>query len=453
METAGGMSGMSSMGASFGADNIRQAALLIDADNFSDPQAIDAAWAELKAYAGRVSVCRAYGAGPRLEWLRSVWRYLGTRTFPNLPLEKNTTDAALIADAVALHFQQGIRLFAIASGDADFAPLAVRLREWGCEVWCFSMEGIVFRDAETYYDRVKCFPAPVFAPAPLAPAPLRPGMPSGMPSAWGGSADDAGAGAVRPAYRAAAAPLGAPPVSNADLDADLPDEVTRILNVVPGLRQRPQHLCHVVPVLERHGFFDKRVMKSTAFLARHTAYFELSPSHKPTLLTFLGMPAAASPVALEPALTPAAVPGEAPPQPDAEAGASPDVDVDAYADADVNHHFPGAMLAEHQADVEVEVDAGVAPAPAAPAVSPEDARALQRIFAAFPAWQPDTPRSVRSLSMMETLLQESGVRIGRKPLDELFAACPDYFEVLPPDGPAEQVRLLKNPEDLVPACL
>lgn len=395
-----------SMSVSTGVSSPQQAALLIDADNFADPQAIDAAWAELQAYAGRVSVCRAYGAGPRLEWLRSVWRYLGTRTFPNLPLEKNTTDSALIADAVALHFQQGIRLFAIASGDADFAPLAARLREWGCEVWCFSIEGIVFRDAEIYYDRVKCFPAPVLAPTYNAPAPLRP-----APSPAWASPD---ASAAPPAYRAAAAPLTPPPVS----DADLPHEVVRILNAVPGLRQRPQHLCHVVPVLQQHGFFDKRVTKSTAFLAQHAAYFELSPSYKPTLITFLGRPAAL-PAALEPAL--AAIPGEAPPPPDA------------------------------QADAEADGNAGVDVVPAAvPAGSPEDEQALQRIFAAFPRWLPDTVGSVRSLGMMETLLEEGGVSTGSKPLDELFATYPGYFEMLPPDGPAEQVRLLRKPEDALP---
>jgi hypothetical protein len=375
---------MSGMSASLAANGARQAALLIDADNFADPQAIDAAWAELNAYAGRVSVCRAYGAGPRLEWLQSVWRYLGTRTFPNLPLQKNTTDAALIADAVALHFQQGIRLFAIASGDADFAPLAVRLREWGCEVWCFSMEGIVFRDAEAYYDRVKCFPAPVFAPVPAAPAPLRPVM----PSARGGNADAGAATAEPPAYRVAAAPLSASPM----FDAGLPDEVERILNAVPGLRERPQQLCHVVPVLQRHGFFDKRITRSTAFLARHAAYFELSPAHKPTLLAFRAPPSLQD-----------AVPDE-----------------------------PAPAIA-----------AGVA------SVSPEDAQALQRILAAFATWLPDT---VRQLSVMDTLLQEGGVQIGSKPLHELFGAYPDYFKLLPATGPALKVRLLKKPEGFALAC-
>lgn len=382
-----------------GVNSARQAALLIDADNFADPQAIDAAWEEFNVYAGRVSVCRAYGAGPRLEWLQSVWRYLGTRTFPNLPLLKNTTDAALIADAVALHFQQGIRLFAIASGDADFAPLAVRLREWGCEVWCFSMEGIVFRDAEAYYDRVKCFPAPVSAPAPVAePAPLRPIV----PSARGGQAQAVATIAATSACRPAGAPRSLPPVAS----AGLPDEVVRILNAVPGLRQGPQHLCHVVPVLQQQGFFDKRVTKSTEFLARHAAYFELRPAGKPTQILLRAT------LAFGP-LMPAGAPAEAPPQ------------------------------------AEVAVDEGASPAAQAPAVLPEDAQALQRILKAFATWLPNT---VRQLSMMDTLLQEGGVQVGDKPLDKLFGAYPDYFKLLPDTDSPLKVRLLKKPKGLACAC-
>ena len=411
METSSSMSDV------FEAGNIRQAALLIDADNFSDPYAIDTAWKEFQAHAGRISVCRAYGAAPRLQSLWSVWRYLGTRSCPNLSLEKNTTDSALIVDAVALHFQQGIRLFAIASGDADYAPLAERLREWGCEVWCFSIENIVFRDAETYYDRVRCFPAPVFVPAYGAPAPQRPAT----PSAWDGSVDtvtsaSAVASVAPPAYRAAPAPFSPPPVS----DADLPHEVVRILNAVPGLRERPQHLCHVVPVLQRFGFFDKRITKSTAYLAQHSAYFELSPSYKPTLITFLGLPAAESPAQLESALASAAISGETPRSPDGQAQVGADVDA-----------------------------APAVPAPT-PEPSPEDEQALQRIFAAFPKWLPDTVGAVRSLRMMETLLEEGGVNIGSKPLDALFATHPGYFEMLPADGPAEQVRLLRKPDESMP---
>lgn len=411
METSG------SMNISTRVTSPQQAALLIDADNFADPQAIDAAWAELQTYAGRVSVCRAYGAGPRLQSLWSVWRYLGTRTFPNLPLEKNTTDAALIADAVALHFQQGIRLFAIASGDADFAPLAARLREWGCEVWCFSIEGIVFRDAETYYDRVKCFPAPVFAPVS---APLRPAM----SSAWGHGTDaTATVNSTPPAYPTSNTAFNVPLAS----DADLPEEVVRILNVIPGLRQRPQHLCHVVPVLERHGFFDKRVTKSTVFLANYSAYFELSPSYKPTLLTFLGVPAKGR---FDVMLKPASLSNEMSPSTDAQA----EGEVDADEDVDDRLFSVASNVPETRVDDAVT----------APTIFPEDAQALERIFTAFPRWLPDTPSAVRSLGMMETLLEESGVNTGSKPLDILFSSYPYYFEILPFDGPAEQVRLLKS---------
>ena len=392
------------MSDAFGTNSIRQAALLIDADNFADPQAIEGAYAEFNAYAGRVSVCRAYGHGPNLEWLqRSVWRYLGTRTFPNLPLEKNTTESALIADAVALHFQQGIRLFAIASGDADFAPLAVRLREWGCEVWCFSIEGIVFRDAETYYDRVKCFPAPLLAPTSVTAAPLRPVMPSV------GDGNAAAAGSVTlpipipaaPVFRAATAPLRTP----AMVEARLPDDVQRILNVLPRLREHPQQLCHVVPVLQRHGFFDKRITKSTAFLARYAAYFELSPAHKPTLLTF---------------------------RPSGMAGVLGDSDFDEAG-------FTQAAGVAYDAR-EARVMA---------ASSPEDEAALERILAKSASWQPNTIRQLNAFSM---LLEENGVIVGDKPLGALFSLYPDCFELLPVTGPATKVRLLKKPEGLEFAC-
>ncbi|MEO5606973.1 MAG: NYN domain-containing protein [Polaromonas sp.] len=270
-----------------GAGSLRQAALLIDADNFSDPQAIHAAWAELEAYAGRVSACRAYGHGPRLQSLWSVWRYLGARTFPNLALEKNTTDAALIADAVALHFQQGVRIFAIASGDADFAPLAVRLREWGCEVWCFSMEGIVFRDAETYYDRVVQFcPPPPPPPLPVAPvvavklpvklaAPLAPEETPTMPVF----------NVVPRVEKSLTLPLHSPkPVSNPDVL--LPDEVRRILEALPGLREGPQHLSQAAAALRQQGILGKTV-KSTQFLAPYAAYFKLSPPQQPNRLVYI----------------------------------------------------------------------------------------------------------------------------------------------------------------------
>lgn len=273
-----------------GADGLQQAALLIDADNFSDAHAIDAAWGQLKFRAGRVSVCRAYGSPARLQALAVVWRSLGARTISNLALEKNTTDAALIADAVALHFQQGVRFFAIASGDADFAPLAVRLREWGCEVWCFSMEGILFAGAEGYYDRVVRFSpqpavAPLIAPVVLA-VPIK-SVHSPVDSVL----------ATKPALPPKSIKPH-PPLSV------LPEEVARILKAVPGLRDTPQMLTQIVPVLRQKSILGKTA-KSTTFFARHAAYFKLSPAQQPTQLAYTpprsALPAPARKAATEPA--------------------------------------------------------------------------------------------------------------------------------------------------------
>ncbi len=262
-----------------GVDRLQQTALLIDADNFSDVQAIEAAWAQFKARAGRVSICRAYGNSTKLLTLAPLWRTLGARTFPNLALEKNTTDAALIADAVALHFQQDVRFFAIASGDADFAPLAVRLREWGCEVWCFSMEGILFQGAEGYYDRVIRF-----LPQPAATLAVAPVVPTKLPTSAAPirSVDVSLPLASIPVVSSGPLPKS---IKTPSLVSVLPEEVVRILSAFPSLRDAPQLLSQVVPVLRQKSIFGKTT-KSTAFFARHAIYFKLSPSQKPTQLVY-----------------------------------------------------------------------------------------------------------------------------------------------------------------------
>ncbi|MDD2692942.1 MAG: NYN domain-containing protein [Simplicispira sp.] len=271
-----------------------QAAFLIDADNFSDSVALNAAWLQVQARTGRVAVCRAYGGAQRLHTLATVWSSLGARTFPNLALEKNTTDAALIADAVALHFQQGVRLFAIASGDADFAPLAVRLREWGCEVWCFAMESTLFAGAQAYYDRVVRF-----APSPVANAEPPASKPpfSAVVAAAAPAVTKPVVLPVPPAVAknpplaprpAPAAPAPAPALVPASVTAKppaLPEEVARILKAIPALRETPQRLSEIVPVLRQKNILNQT--KSTAFFARHAEHFKLSPVHQPTQLTYV----------------------------------------------------------------------------------------------------------------------------------------------------------------------
>jgi hypothetical protein len=146
--------------------SVPRAALLIDADNFHEPDQLRAIHSQFGQHAGKGFVCHAHGDTKRLyeERLRSVWQELAVRLMPCLPLNKNTTDANLIVDALVLHFQLGVRRFAIASGDADFAPLALQLRELGCEVTCFARKSIAFEAMVGYYDRVVRFDVVPAAP-------------------------------------------------------------------------------------------------------------------------------------------------------------------------------------------------------------------------------------------------------------------------------------------------
>lgn len=255
----------------------QQAALLIDADNFADAKALEAAWEQLKFHAGRVSICRAYGAAMRLQALAEPLRNIGARPVANLPLDKNTTDAALMADAVALHFQQGVRLFAIASGDADFAPLAVRLREWGCEVWCFSINGILFKGAEAYYDRVVRF-----TPAVTTPAPVTAPVPAAIPKAIAAAV----VSAVQPISTVSATPVDAAAIRVASEDGAMTDEVARILEMLPDLHKGPQLFSQAVSVLRQKMILSKTT-KATAFIARHPAHFVLTKPNKSVLLHYL----------------------------------------------------------------------------------------------------------------------------------------------------------------------
>ena len=268
----------------------QQAALLIDADNFADAKALEAAWEQLKFHAGRVSICRAYGAAMRLQALAEPLRNIGARPVANLPLDKNTTDAALMADAVALHFQQGVRLFAIASGDADFAPLAVRLREWGCEVWCFSINGILFKGAEAYYDRVVRF-----TPAVTTPAPVTAPVPAAIPKAIAAAV----VSAVQPISTVSATPVDAAAIRVASEDGAMTDEVARILEMLPDLHKGPQLFSQAVSVLRQKMILSKTT-KATAFIARHPAHFVLTKPNKSVLLHYLAPAPAPAPVITAP---------------------------------------------------------------------------------------------------------------------------------------------------------
>lgn len=113
-------------------------ALLIDADNTAVetfPEIVKKAeiW-------GTLTLRRAYGNQETL--LGQKWKDLCLQYAlqPMLHLEisgvKNATDIALVVDAIDLFHTQAIRQFCLVTGDQGFTSLILRLRSYGCQVYC-----------------------------------------------------------------------------------------------------------------------------------------------------------------------------------------------------------------------------------------------------------------------------------------------------------------------------
>lgn len=130
-------------------------ALLIDADNLSSPTWVDEAVETLERDEGAIAIRRAYGSAENMKGLADVLRMRAIRPFVNLPLPKNTTDMSLAVDAMELAcLTPRPKLMVIASGDLDFVPLVVRLRERGIRVVCISERTKMAQDAVPAYDQV-----------------------------------------------------------------------------------------------------------------------------------------------------------------------------------------------------------------------------------------------------------------------------------------------------------
>src|SRR5699024_7273742 len=116
-------------------------AVLIDCDNVSSKHAA-AVLEELATY-GSPTVKRAYG-----DWTTtrlSGWKHELQRNAIQ-PVQqfaytvgKNSTDSALIIDAMDLLWQDNVEAFALISSDSDFTRLATRLRESGKRVYGLGM--------------------------------------------------------------------------------------------------------------------------------------------------------------------------------------------------------------------------------------------------------------------------------------------------------------------------
>ena len=126
-------------------------AVLIDADNISAKVASDL-FEELAGY-GNLTVKRAYGDWTTTHlggWKDQLHQYaISPMQQFAYTTGKNSTDSALIIDAMDLLYSSNLDGFVIVSSDSDFTRLATRLRESGMTVYGIGARKTpqAFRDA------------------------------------------------------------------------------------------------------------------------------------------------------------------------------------------------------------------------------------------------------------------------------------------------------------------
>lgn len=258
-------------------------AFLIDADNFSSPAWVDEAFKTLEASEGAIAIRRAYGSPENLKGLTDILRTWAVRPFVNLPLQKNTTDMSLAIDAMELACViPKPQMIVIGSGDLDFLPLVVRLRERGIKVLCATERSKMAQDAIPAYDSVLYVgadlpshpnavevkpTAPIPAAAPKVPAVT-------LPTAKPKSVAKKAATKKAPAKKATAAK---------------PETLTvqKILLVVPNLKAGQwQPLGEVAKLLHDQKLLAKSAT-STKLFKKFAGDFELAPAGKPNKVRFV----------------------------------------------------------------------------------------------------------------------------------------------------------------------
>ena len=114
-------------------------AIIIDADN-SQPSIIEGLMAEIAKY-GVASVKRIYGdwTDTRLKGWKTHLLSHGFQPMQQFgyTVGKNSTDSAMIIDAMDLLYTNKLDGFCIVSSDSDFTRLALRIRESGLRVYGF----------------------------------------------------------------------------------------------------------------------------------------------------------------------------------------------------------------------------------------------------------------------------------------------------------------------------
>jgi uncharacterized LabA/DUF88 family protein len=252
---------------------------LIDADNLSSSAWIEEACKSLEASEGSIAVRRAYGSAENLKGISQTMLAWAIRPFVNLSLSKNTTDVALAVDAMDLACQTPKpTVIAIGSGDADFVPLVVRLRERGIRMICVSERSKMAPEAQHAYDAVLFVgkQLPKSQAKEVVPVPAKKSTTKKIAV----RASDA---VAAPAKKVAAkkSPTEVVKTKNSEVTLE------QILSAAPGLRLgQVQPLGDVVKQLHNEKLIGKNAI-STKLFKKFADRFELTPVKQPNQIRYL----------------------------------------------------------------------------------------------------------------------------------------------------------------------
>jgi uncharacterized protein (TIGR00288 family) len=287
--------------------------LLIDADNVSADvitQAFERVMAEQRAIHVRRAYCTAELAAKHLK----LFKALSIRPIVNVSTGKNSTDIALAVDAIDLVISERPDVVVLVSSDSDFAPLVIRLREKGCRVEGIGQEGKTADDSKLVYDRfvdiehrranagtrrLASVDVPVRKTAPrgraraMAVEPVAPvAAPEPQRSARQARQTRAPRDTARENTRSrnavaeTTAPAAAP--SSAQRLSALPDDLARIMSVLPELRSgTPLQLGVAAERLRSEGLLAKSA-PSTKLFKKYPDLFVLTPERAPNKVQYRG---------------------------------------------------------------------------------------------------------------------------------------------------------------------
>ena len=229
----------------------QRVAVLIDADNVS-ADVIEQAVQRTITEHGAIHVRRAYCNAETAVKQQGLFKRLRVRPMVNLATGKNSTDIALAVDAMDLVIAERPHVIVLVSSDSDFAPLVIRLREKGCRVCGVGQLGKTGEETTAVYDEFTDIQhhGRVAGTQPAGRAPKR--------------------GRTR-----AVAPAPA-----------WPDDVQRILDVVPELRSGDRVELNQAAQLLRAGKLLGKSASSLKLFRKHPELFVLSPDKRPSKVQF-----------------------------------------------------------------------------------------------------------------------------------------------------------------------